>query len=455
MTRQTTQLSLDAMRQRILKSKADAANAGPGRSTGPGPVKPRGSNAASETTDDSQNSTQTEEATTRTTRGAPKNLPKICTVKEGCECLEAAQLIEPEDMLDIDMLAGALAQLSLFPGMSWAVRDAVRAVAFLLAQATLVNADEASTERIVDHVVDRLMDVVKTATQAAIVEIKQASTVLSESSTQIAATATSYRDALKNTVAGPTAPTTPIDARVRVREGIKARQVLVDALTPSQQLHPSANNSQLVARANEALHGTGSPPPHRFVGTRRLNNGGILLETDSEEAAAWLDSPGNKASFLNQFAPDAALKPRTYSLVIQFVPLHFQPDNDSDLRDIETVNQLPSNAILRARWIKPAYWRALDQTCSHVLTVMTRPEDANMILTNGLVICQKRVYTEKCKKEPTRCLKCHGWGHMSYDCQQPFSVCGTCAGCHRTPDCNNRDRTHCVSCGVEGHASWD
>ena len=98
-----------------------------------------------------------------------------------------------------------------------------------------------------------------------IAEIKQASTALTESSTQIAATATSYQDALKSTVAGPTMLQTSIDARVCAREGIKARQVLVDALTPSQQLHPSANNIQLVTQANEALHNTGSPSPHRFV----------------------------------------------------------------------------------------------------------------------------------------------------------------------------------------------
>ena len=40
---------------------------------------------------------------------------------------------------------------------------------------------------------------------------------------------------------------------------------------------------------------------------------------------------------------------------------------------------------------------------------------------------------------------------MSYDCQQPFSLCGTCAGCHRTPDCNNHNGLRCMSCKVEGH----
>ena len=136
------------------------------------------------------------------------------------------------------------------------------------------------------------------------------------------------------------------------------------------------------------------------------------------------------------------------------MPLQFRPDNEAGLRDIKETNVLPRNTILHARWIKPAYCRALDQTCGHVPAVMTRPKDANSVLTNGLVICQKRLYAEKCKKEPTRCLKCHRWGHMSYSCQQPFDTCGTCAGHHCTTACNNWDRPRCVSCRAKGHTSW-
>ena len=124
---------------------------------------------------------------------------------------------------------------------------------------------------------------------------------------KMVATATSYRDAL--TTKGPTTPAPSLDARVHTREGVKARQVLVDALTPGQQLHQSANNTQLVAKANEALCGTECPPSHRFVGIRRLNNSGLLLEMDSEDTASWLSCPANKADFLGQFAPDTTLKP--------------------------------------------------------------------------------------------------------------------------------------------------
>jgi len=116
---------------------------------------------------------------------------------------------------------------------------------------------------------------------------------------------------------------------------------------------------------------------------------------------------------------------------------------------------MPPGSIQRMRWIKPAYRWAPDQTCGHVILTVTKPDIANTVLTSGLVICQKQVYAEKCKKEPTRCLKCHGWGHLSYSCPQASDTCGTCAGQHRTADCTYQGRPRCVSCKMEGHASWD
>ena len=149
------------------------------------------------------------------------------------------------------------------------------------------------------------------------------------------------------------------------------------------------------------------------------------------------------------------LKSHTYSLVVQFMPLHFKPDNSNKLRMLEELNGLPMNAFLQVHWIKPPYHRVAEKTCGHVLAVMTHPKDANKILTNSLIICQKQVYTKKCKKEPTHCLKCHGWGHLSYDCQLLYSICGMCAGRHQTSGCNNQDKPHCTSCCVDGHPSWD
>ena len=65
-------------------------------------------------------------------------------MEEGRVCLEAVQLIKPGDTLDTDTLAGALVQVSLFQGMSQVVRDAMWAVAILMAQAMPANADKVS-----------------------------------------------------------------------------------------------------------------------------------------------------------------------------------------------------------------------------------------------------------------------------------------------------------------------
>ena len=124
------------------------------------------------------------------------------------------------------------------------------------------------------------------------------------------------------------------------------RQVLIDTLAPNQLLHQAANNPQLVSLANDVLYGMEDPPPHHFVGARQHNNGGLLLEMDSEEAAAWISRPHNKASFLHRFVPNAAFKSHMYSLVVQFMLLHFRPDNVDELHALEELNKLLPNAFL-------------------------------------------------------------------------------------------------------------
>ena len=200
------------------------------------------------------------------------------------------------------------------------------------------------------------------------------------------------------------------------REGIKLRQILIDARDHGEGILRGISDAGIVESANAAIRRMENPPAHRFISAQRLGNGGVLLEMDSESAAGWLNAPATRASFLNHFAPNASVKERAFPIVVQFVPLHFKPDRTPEIRQVEKDNDLPDGSLLRARWIKPAHRRARDQTCGHVILVASTADTANKMLTNGLIVCQKHVYAEKCKKEPTRCLKCQGWGHLSYDC---------------------------------------
>ena len=171
-------------------------------------------------------------------------------------------LIEPNDPPALDTFAGMLGQISLFPGLSQVTRDATCLVALLLAQTKLANGEEATADGLVGCMMDKFTEVVKVVTQVAISEVKSTSSTLTESSTQIAATTISYRDRLKNTAASPTMAAVTMDARVCTREGVKARQVLIDALDLSQQLHQGTDNVQLVLLANNMLKDMEDPPPH-------------------------------------------------------------------------------------------------------------------------------------------------------------------------------------------------
>ena len=370
--RQTTQLTLD-----MLCRKAKPKDS---------PMEGTHSTAQPESVGHPSPARMTRDGDVSPARDAAKRPTKIHTPAEARACLLDAQLIDTDDTLTHDTLAGALVQTSFFPSLSQVARDTIRSVAILLAQTKLADDGGVDAEGLAGCMMDKVAEAVKAVTQAAISEVKAASTTLTESSTQIMATTTSYRDTLKKMTVNPVAVAASMDTRVRVWGGVKARQSLVDALTPNQQLHQGTNNLQLVSLANTVLNDMEDPPSHHFVGARRLNNGGLLLEMDSEEAATWLGGSFAKAAFLGRFAPKAALKSCTYSLVIQFVPLNFKPGDDNELHTLEDLNGLPPNALLRARWIKPPYRRVAEQTCGHVLAVMTRPEDANKILTDGLIV---------------------------------------------------------------------
>src|SRR5882724_6339165 len=111
--------------------------------------------------------------------------------------------------------------------------------------------------------------------------------------------------------------------------------------------------------------------------------------------------------------------------------------------------------ILRTRWIKPAARCSPSQVCGHLILLFSSQVPANDLLQDGLYICHKKVYVEKCKQEPLCCLNCHGWNHLATECPAEHATFGMCAQCHCMVDCTNLSLPHCMPCGVDGHTIWD
>ena len=127
-------------------------------------------------------------------------------------------------------------------------------------------------------------------------------------------------------MSGPVVGAATLDVRVRAREGIKTCQVLVDAGAPGQGPLPGASNANLVDTANKAARSMEGVGEHHFVSARRLNNGGVLLEMDSDMVASWISDASTREVFLSLFTPDATVKDWAFPLVVQFIPLHFKPE---------------------------------------------------------------------------------------------------------------------------------
>jgi hypothetical protein len=281
-----------------------------------------------------------------------------------------------------------------------------------------------------------------------------------DSSEQLANTATSYRDAHLNREprARPAEGATDTDPALDAATNRKARQVLVQLPEADMEAH---SEQTLKEKAMTVIGQITLPPPPEGIDiteVTKLKKGALLLVFNSKEAAEWIQQEDVELEFTVSFIPGAKIRPRQYALLVPRIPLTLDPENDAHIREIEENNDLESGAITKVRWIKPANRRRPDQIVAHAAFLMRTAKDANKCITDGLKICNAKVYPSKLKQEPTQCMKCRRWGHFATDCTQNRDTCGTCGTCggeHRTNICNNRDRRYCVSCNEHTHASWD
>jgi hypothetical protein len=179
------------------------------------------------------------------------------------------------------------------------------------------------------------------------------------------------------------------------------------------------------------------------------------LSLNSKEAADWLREIDVERKFLDKFASGASFRDRSYIVFLRWVPIIFDPNSRTHLREIEEANSLPDHSIHKARWIKPVNRRRSGQAKAHATLTFNSVDAANRAIKSGIDICGVRVRVERTKQEPLQCLKCRGWEHKAQDCDTQLDICGTCGKDHRTNDCNNKGILYCVSCKSDAHASWD
>jgi hypothetical protein len=255
----------------------------------------------------------------------------------------------------------------------------------------------------------------------------------------------------------PFPPATPNVAysqlQVKNREEIKKRQVLIDFDNDENPSLEVLNEETLTRKAKDALNATWvaatDPKPERPVlrTITLLKNGGLLLELDSTDSADWLRTPRVRESFLVGLGSGANIKDRTYQVIVQFVPIQFDPEDQEHLRQYELYNGIEANSVLKAEWIKPIKARTSIQRVATMRVYHRDAESANKILSEGASVFNKSTVPRKPKKEPIRCLFCSRFGHERRDCAFESPRCGRCTDTHETNTCTaSPAQFKCVNC---------
>jgi hypothetical protein len=196
-------------------------------------------------------------------------------------------------------------------------------------------------------------------------------------------------------------------------------------------------------------------PLPKLKSTILLRKGGLLLELDTSESAVWLKEASPRTSFLTNVGSGANINDRSYQVIAQFVPVQFDPTDPGQIQQFEAFNNLESQSILKAEWIKPIKDRKPLQRVATLRIFLRDAASANKILKAGAHIYNKRITPKKPKREPIRCLRCQRFGHERRDCNAILARCGKCAGNHETEACTiDYLATRCVNCDGR-HPSFD
>ena len=143
----------------------------------------------------------------------------------------------------------------------------------------------------------------------------------------------------------------------------------------------------LKGRSNKALQDNKDVNRHKTRAISHLRNGGMLMKLDSKEAVTWFTGAATCKRFLEKLHPVVTIKPRLYQVMVQFVPLTFRPDRETDLHEVEEVNSIDTGGVVR---IKPAAQHKPSQTCGHLILLFQSPQPANNTLAHGLFKDRRR-----------------------------------------------------------------
>ncbi|KAJ7146801.1 hypothetical protein C8R44DRAFT_600075, partial [Mycena epipterygia] len=129
--------------------------------------------------------------------------------------------------------------------------------------------------------------------------------------------------------------------------------------------------------AKAALGDNTAPENAAFVDAHRIQNGAVVFHLTSAAAVDWIRLPKRMDAFLAGMGGTSIFKPRSFSVVVKFVPVTFDPTLSRAFETIEDANGIKRGELTQARYIKPLERRHSGQRTAHTIFGFASREAAN------------------------------------------------------------------------------
>jgi hypothetical protein len=263
---------------------------------------------------------------------------------EGRNFLEKHLLLCPAgEPVTHGSLATCLHQVSSMAGVTRPVVNAIRAVAFLLGEMEEIQINDtiraAFDVQIMELTADMatLIDEAKGKLNEHFKETEGRLTqIIDKAIVQPQQTQQGTYASISNS------PPPHANPRVSAKEGIKARQFLMEGLKDTKFSHMDI--FQLKMELNIILGGLGLKN-RKIKSINKIHNDGTLIGMDSDEATNWLSGQENQNKFCTKLGPEVSFRTRAYSLIAYNVPLGLSPEVDGHRQEICEANSLDPNTI--------------------------------------------------------------------------------------------------------------
>ena len=193
-----------------------------------------------------------------------------------------------------------------------------------------------------------------------------------------------------------------------------------------------------LAADRELTDGNGAKPSRdpKVVAAKVLENGGVVIEMESEDVVEWVRLEDIKMAFEENFRGSAKIKDQLFQVVMNFIPVTLRDSMEACIPKIEADNHLSPDTIVKCKWLKsPKFW-SKGQHFAHALIALKGRLEASLLIQQGIIVEGQRFKVRKLMEEPKRCFKCQQLGHMATGCKEIHEICSNCTGAHTGRECD-------------------